>query len=1460
MSSLRSESLHVGVVGESATVAGVRSAVEGSVTVDTLPAAAVREGAIAERTDCLLVDDGSVDGAAVTAAATEARPVVVLVDGYDRTTAALAAGAAEALPRRLVDDDPDLLAARLVSVVDRDRERIRAEEREKYSTLVEQSSDGVVVVQDGQFTFVNERFTEITGYDRETLLDHPFHEVFSSESAELVRERHRRRVAGESPPDRYDVRIETADGDVRTLDLMVSRIQHEGEPATMANFRDVTERERQERAIRGLQDATERLQATDTAAGVAETAVDAAGEVLGAAAACWFRGAPTPAAATDAASARGLDRRLSADAAERAVGDDVTADAPGDGLPSDCLLLPLGEHGLLAALPDERAYGPATLDVARTLAEATTTALDRVERAREVRESERRLRLIADRIDQLIFLTDPEFSEVFYVNEAYEEITGRPVDDLDGKPMGICEQVHESDREGFVAAVESMIADLTEPELDAQDRYEFEWRLRRPDGDVRWLRGRSYPVRAGEEAVTGAASEPRLVTVVEDVTERKRREHEYEQIFDGVNDAISIHDPESGEMVDANESLCDLLGYDKAELLERGADGISVESDGFTGERGKELIRSVVDSGESIQVEWKVETSDGEVRWLESSGTRAVIGGETRYLAIDRDITERKRREREYEQIFNGVTDVINVYDPETKELVAVNDRMCELTGYDRETLVGRGIGAVSATDEGYTAERAAAIIDEVVAAGEAQELEWGLETADGEVRWLDVTATPTTINGEEHLLTISRDVTERRRTERRLRAILDRIDEAVFLAPIDELDRASPDPDYLSSGYEEIWGQPLDNLHERYEDGFFGTLHQDDEAGYRRFVEGIRRDVETGEAADRYAREYRIERPDGEVRWVHSDFYPTEWADGPPRIVIVSRDITERKERERRMASFNAATEDLTTADRPAAAARIAVEAATETLDLATVGAFLYDDDEGVLRPEVVDGRVPDALRNRVVTPDGGPLWESFATGTVVTPSEAGSDPADLSDWRALALGNHGVLLVGAPDSSLAPDTIQAAHVLAATLEAALNHLRGQRRLAVQEERLRTQTARAERLDRIARLTQQVETAITDASDAAEVEHAVCDRLAGTGPYERAWIGGVEVGADRLTPRVVVGASTASVEAADLTTTAADPDLHPAVRAWRTEDVQAVDSLVADGATGDWRRHALAAGVQSICAVPLTYDGITHGVLTVAASEPNAFGDRSRDVLDQLGTSVGYALAAIERRRALESDETVELVFRGEDADAHVDLPFVRAAREAGCRVRHERTVARDGGVSVFFTFEGEAADAAAVAARTLPGEVSVVTDDPDSTLVESRTDTWFGSPLAEYGAILRRAAATPTETTIAVEVSAQADVRSFTDRLRELAPTLDLVAKRQHQRQERTPRELRNRVIERLTDRQHEALTTALDAGYFEWPRENDGRDVAERLGITQPTLNKHLRLAERKTFELLFDSDDA
>jgi len=151
----------------------------------------------------------------------------------------------------VMDDEgePIALMASFVDITDRKRrEQELAEEREKYATLVEQSHDGVAIVQNGEFVFVNSRLAEITGYEADELLGTPLTDAIAPEERELVRERHERRLDPDAdpPPSRYTLTFKTKDGSERVAEVSVADIQYEGSPAALASVRDVTERQRYE--------------------------------------------------------------------------------------------------------------------------------------------------------------------------------------------------------------------------------------------------------------------------------------------------------------------------------------------------------------------------------------------------------------------------------------------------------------------------------------------------------------------------------------------------------------------------------------------------------------------------------------------------------------------------------------------------------------------------------------------------------------------------------------------------------------------------------------------------------------------------------------------------------------------------------------------------------------------------------------------------------------------------------------------------------------------------------------------------------------------------------------------------------------------------------------------------------------------------------------------------------------
>ena len=161
--------------------------------------------------------------------------------------------------------------------------------------------------------------------------------------------------------------------------------------------------------------------------------------------------------------------------------------------------------------------------------------------------------------------------------------------------------------------------------------------------------------------------------------------------------------------------------------------------------------------------------------------------------------------------------------------------------------------------------------------------------------------------------------------------------------------------------------------------------------------------------------------------------------------------------------------------------------------------------------------------------------------------------------------------------------------------------------------------------------------------------------------------------------------------------------------------------------------------------------------------------------------------------------------------------------------------------------------------------GAAPVLEADPDvetvrrmgGTLLECRLTA--GSPvfpLYEYGAELVSARAADGRCAVVARVPGDADVRAVVERVQADFPDAELRAKRQQSDDTDDP--VPEAVLDGLTDRQREAVETAYDAGYFEWPRDATAEDVADELDIASPTFHNHLRKAQNAMLdELLNDA---
>ncbi|MFA9517403.1 PAS domain S-box protein [Halopenitus sp. H-Gu1] len=164
----------------------------------------------------------------------------------------------------LTDDEgePIGVMSSFVDITERKRrERELRAEKEKYSTLVEQSHDVITVIQDGEIKFVNQEVTETLGYEKSDLLGKPFLEVIAPEDRDRLIERYLQRLDPESksPPSQYDAHFLAKDGEQRVANISAATIQYEGEPADLVALRDQTERKRYEEKLAEAKERYESL-------------------------------------------------------------------------------------------------------------------------------------------------------------------------------------------------------------------------------------------------------------------------------------------------------------------------------------------------------------------------------------------------------------------------------------------------------------------------------------------------------------------------------------------------------------------------------------------------------------------------------------------------------------------------------------------------------------------------------------------------------------------------------------------------------------------------------------------------------------------------------------------------------------------------------------------------------------------------------------------------------------------------------------------------------------------------------------------------------------------------------------------------------------------------------------------------------------------------------------------------
>jgi len=284
-------------------------------------------------------------------------------------------------------------------------------------------------------------------------------------------------------------------------------------------------------------------------------------------------------------------------------------------------------------------------------------------------ETEGTLSAIAEKTDDVLFIFSGDWTDLLFVNSAYEDVWGAPVDEFEADPSAFLEYIHPEDRDAVMQSLER---------LSGGEPDELEYRVVRPDGEQRWVRAEGKPMLDDDGTVA------RIVGFVRDITDRKEREAElerYEAIVENTEDGIYIFDEDSRfEFV--NQRVVDVSGIPRDAWI---GEHVSIHTDlGTLTETEVEAIEAAVEAvAHGEQAEARVEVTpdvpDG-LRDLELRMTPLQSDGEDdRVIAFSRNVTEQRERERELERQNERVDEFASVVSHDLRNPLNVADLRLEL-------------------------------------------------------------------------------------------------------------------------------------------------------------------------------------------------------------------------------------------------------------------------------------------------------------------------------------------------------------------------------------------------------------------------------------------------------------------------------------------------------------------------------------------------------------------------------------------------------------------------------------------------------------------------------------------------------------------------------------------------------------------------------------------------------------
>lgn len=297
-----------------------------------------------------------------------------------------------------------------------------------------------------------------------------------------------------------------------------------------------------------------------------------------------------------------------------------------------------------------------------------------------LRESEQRFRIVADAAPVLIWMSGVDKLCTFF-NKSWLEFTGRSLEQEFGN--GWVEGVHRDD-------LQKCLKTFTEA-FDARQPFVMQYRLRRNDGEYRWISDDGVPRYDAHGTFAGYIGSCVDVT---DLLAQQRALHQFEERVALAAEAAHLGVWEFDIIADRiwiSDKVREIFQFPEDDHISHNEFQKRVHPDDRA-TRDRAMQRAIHTQG-SYETEYRIVLPEGTVRWIAGRGRYLLEkdGKSARVLGVSMDITERKNAEELFHLATEASPSGTVLVDHEGK-IVLVNVHIEDLFGYARDELIGKGV------------------------------------------------------------------------------------------------------------------------------------------------------------------------------------------------------------------------------------------------------------------------------------------------------------------------------------------------------------------------------------------------------------------------------------------------------------------------------------------------------------------------------------------------------------------------------------------------------------------------------------------------------------------------------------------------------------------------------------------------------------------------------------------------